>query len=50
MVRGVGGAGRVIHEEGLVGHERLLLAYPPYRFVGHILGEMVALLGGFIRF
>ena len=44
----VGGVGRpwcVVHEEGLVGHERALLADPGDGLVGHVLGEVVALLG-----
>ena len=41
----VGGAGREVHEERLVGHQRLLLAHPGDRAVGEILGERVALLG-----
>ena len=44
--------GRVVHEERLVGHERLLLAHPTDRLVGHVLGEVVALvrrLGGIDR-
>ena len=38
-------AGRVVHEEGLVGHQRLLLADPVDRAVGQILVQRVALLG-----
>ena len=45
VVRGVGGAGREVHEERLVGHQRLLLAHPGDGAVGQILGERVALLG-----
>ena len=45
VVRGVRGPGRPVDEEGLVGHERLLLADPPDRAIGHVLGEVVALLG-----
>ena len=44
VVRGVRGAGREVDEERLVGHERLLLADPVDRLVGHVLGEVVALL------
>jgi hypothetical protein len=33
-----------VHEERLVGHERLLLARPLDRLVGHVRGEVVALL------
>ena len=46
VVRGVGGARGVVHEERLVGHERLLLADPGDGLVGHVLGEVVALRGG----
>ena len=45
-MRGVGGAGREVDEERLVGHQRLLLADPADRLVGHVLGEVVALLRG----
>ena len=45
VVRGMRRAGRVVDEERLVGHERFLLAYPRDRAVGHVLGEVVALLG-----
>jgi len=45
MMRSVSGARREIHEERLVGHERLLLAHPPHRLVRHVLGEVVTLLG-----
>ena len=44
VVRRVRGAGREVHEERLVGHQRLLLAHPPDRLVGHVLGEVVALV------
>ncbi len=37
---------RPVDEERLVGHQRLLLADPLDRVVGHVLGEVVALLGG----
>ena len=37
-------AGRVVDEERLVGHQRLLLADPVDRVIGHVLGEVVALL------
>jgi hypothetical protein len=37
--------GREVHEEWLVGHQGLLLADPIDRVVGHVLGEVVALLG-----
>ena len=45
VVRRVRRARREVHEERLVGHERLLLAHPRDRLVGHVLGEVVALLG-----
>ena len=38
-------AGRVVHEEGLVGDQRLLLPDPVDRAVGQILVQRVALLG-----
>ena len=44
VVRGMRRAGREIHEERLVGHERLLLAHPPDRLVRHVLGEVIAFL------
>ena len=44
VVRGMGGTRRVVDEERLVRHQRLLLADPPDRPVGHVLGEVVALL------
>ena len=43
-MRRVRRARREVHEERLVGHERLLLAHPLDRLVGHVLGEVVALL------
>ncbi len=49
VVRGVGGAGCVVHEEWLVGHQRLLLPRPLDRLVGHVVGEVVALLGRLLR-
>ena len=45
VVRGVRRARRVVDEERLVGHQRLLLADPVDGVVGHVLGEVVALLG-----
>ena len=38
--------GRPVDEERLIGHQCLLLADPLDRVVGHVLGEVVALLGG----
>ena len=49
VVRRVAGAGREIHEERLVGHQRLLLPRPLDRLVRHVLGEVVALLGRLLR-
>ena len=49
VVRRVAGAGREVHEERLVGHQRLLLARPLDRLVGHVLGEVIALLGRLLR-
>ena len=46
VVRRMGGAGREVHEERLVGHQRLLLAHPAHAVVGEVLGEVVPLLGG----
>ena len=44
VVGGVRGAGCEVDEEGLVGHERLLLADPVHAVVGEVVGEVVALL------
>jgi hypothetical protein len=44
MVRRMGRAGRVVDEERAVRHERLLLAHPVDGVVGHVVGEVVALL------
>jgi hypothetical protein len=44
MVRRMCGARRVVDEERLVRHERLLLPDPLDRPVGHVVGEVVALL------
>ena len=49
VVRGVRRPRGEVHEEGLVGHERLLLASPLDRLVGHVLGEVVALLRRLLR-
>ena len=46
VVRGVGGARREVDEERLVRHQRLLLADPVDGPVGHVLGEVIPLLGG----
>ena len=43
------GARREVHEERLVGHQRLLLAHPPDRLVRHVLGEVVALFRRLLR-
>ena len=45
VVGGVGGAWRVVDEERLVRHERLLLAHPAHAVVGEVVGEVIALLG-----
>ncbi len=45
VVRGVGRAGSEVHEERLVGHQRLLLPHPAHCSIGEVLGEVVALLG-----
>ncbi len=42
-------ARREIGEEGLVRHQRLLLADPVDRLGGHVIGQMIALFGGFLR-
>jgi hypothetical protein len=47
---GVGGARGVVQEERLVGHQRFLLAHPGDRLVGHVPGEVVAVLGRPPRF
>ena len=44
VMRSVRGAGREVDEERLVRHQRLLLLDPVDRLVGHVLGEVVALL------
>ena len=49
MVRGVGRARREIDEERLVGGKRLLLANPPDGLVGHVIHQVVPLLGGLVR-
>ena len=49
VVRGVCRPWSEVHEEWLVGHERLLLANPLDRLVGHVLGEVVALLRRLLR-
>ena len=38
-------ARRVVDEEGLVGHQRLLLAHPVDGLVGHVFGEVIAFFG-----
>ena len=49
VVRRVRGARREVGEERLVRHQRLLLADPVDRAVGHVLREVVALLRGPVR-
>ena len=49
VVRRMGRAGREVDEERLVGRERLLLADPVDGLVGHVLHEVVALLGRLLR-
>ncbi len=49
VMRSVRRAGREVGEERLVGHQRLLLPHPVDRPVGHVLGEVVPLLGQAIR-
>ena len=49
VVRRVRRARREVGEERLVRHQRLLLADPVDRPVGHVLGEVVALLRGAVR-
>ena len=49
VVGRVGGAGREVDEERLVGRERLLLRDPVDGLVGHVLHEVVALLGRLLR-
>ena len=46
----VDGTRREVDEEGLLGHQRLLLAHPADGAIGHVLGEVVALLGRGRRF
>ena len=48
VVRRVRRTRREVHEERLVGHQRLLLAHPLDRLVGHVAHEVVALLRGAI--
>ena len=43
VVRRVRRARREVHEERLVGHQRLLLARPGDRLVGQVFGEVIAL-------
>ena len=42
LVRGVGGPGREVHEERLVGRDRVLRAHPRDCLVRHVGGEVVA--------
>jgi hypothetical protein len=50
VVRRMRGARGEVNEERLVRHQRLLLANPADRLIGHVRGEVVALLGGLLRF
>ena len=50
VVRRVGRARREVDEERLVGDERLLLADPADRLVGHVLHEVIALFGRLLHF
>ena len=45
VVRGMGRPVGQIHEERLVGHQRLLLTHPTDGPVGEVLGQVIALLG-----
>ena len=49
VVRRVGRAGREVDEERLVRGERLLLRDPLHRLVGHVVHQVVALLGRLLR-
>src|SRR5262249_6872766 len=49
VVRRVRSPGREVHEERPVWHQRLLLAHPADRPVGHVLGEVIALLWCLVR-
>ena len=40
VMGGMRGAGREVHEEGLVRHQRLLLTHPTDRLVGEVLGRV----------
>ena len=46
MMRGMSRPWRVVDEERLVGHQRLLLADPAHAVVSEVVGEVVTLLGG----
>src|SRR5208283_5982881 len=48
VMRGVGGAWREVDEKGLVWRQRLLLRNPVHSLVGHVLHEVVALLGSLL--
>ena len=50
VVRGVGSAGREVHEERAIRGQGRLLAHPGDRAVGHVLGEVVLLVGIAVRF
>jgi hypothetical protein len=49
MVRGVRRARREVNKEGFVRGERLLLRHPRHGLVGHVLHEVIALFGRFLR-
>ena len=50
VVRSMRRAGRKIDKEGLIGHQRLLLANPINRVVGHVVGQVIAFFGGLVWF
>src|ERR1700734_445661 len=49
VVRCVGGTRREIHEEGLIGNQRLLLTDPVDSLVRHILHEVIAFFGSLLH-
>ena len=44
MVRPMRGAGRPVHQEGLVGRKRAMPAHPGDGLVGHVFAQMVLLI------